>query len=90
MSGQEREALKVEVLKDIKKLDKNAEGGTQSIIQVVSYNDAAPQLVKRQFYRKKNESNWNPGKVQGLNAEDFTLILSKKKTIMKLLGGSDD
>ena len=63
--------------------EENAQG-EPTILRVVRWNEGAPKLEKRMFWRD-DQGELKAGKSLGLTAEDFQLILEKKGEIQTAL-----
>ena len=62
----------------IQKLDKKLTDKAQYVIEVVSFNGTAPQLIKQQYY-KDEDGNWLPGKLKGFTFEDLKFLKNKEE-----------
>ncbi len=57
----------------------------KSVLRVVQWDKHKPKLEKRGFYQKDGETK--AGKLEGMSADDFKIILEKQDEIQAILGG---
>ena len=75
--------LKVDVIKEF--YANEDERGNKMVLRIVSWNNGAPKLEKRSFYRSRESDEVKTGKAVGLTLEDVSLILDNKDEILELM-----
>lgn len=79
----ESRSLKVDVIKEL--YVNEDERGNKVALRIVSWNNGAPKLEKRSFYRTRESDEVKTGKAVGLTLEDVMLILDHKDEILDLM-----
>lgn len=62
------------VLKSIRKLDEDLDAKSQTVIEIVQFNDYPPQLIKQEYYKDKDSDEWCPGKFKGFTYDDLKFL----------------
>lgn len=61
-----------------------SERGDAMVLRVVSWNNGTPKLEKRSFW-KNDQEEVRTGKITGITAADFQLLLEKKDEVLAAL-----
>ena len=75
--------LKVDVIREF--YANEDERGNKMVLRIVRWNNGAPKLEKRSFYRARESDEIKTGKAVGLTVEDVCLILDHKDEILDLM-----
>ena len=70
----------------LKLLNDETTDNSKMELRVVSWNDGAPKLEKRRYFKDKETNEWKLGKLTGLDKGDLEKIFENKDEIAKLMG----
>jgi len=70
----------------LKMLNQQITDNSKMELRIVSWNDGAPKLEKRRYYKDRETNQWKVGKLTGLDKDDLDKILAVKDEVLQLMG----